>query len=117
MQLRSDCLGHITIESWRIVFIGSFKILSCDEVLDTLLDERDLGFKTTRELCKDFAGELRMREFLSRPTRFGLVSKAVIFQASQYVLHNSNNCSVNNVSSCLVVLVLGTLSLRRVFDL
>jgi hypothetical protein len=78
VQLRFGCLGHIAIESWCIVLIRPFKILSGDKVLDTLLDKRDLGFETTRELCKDFASELRVRKFLSRPTRVRLVSTAVI---------------------------------------
>lgn len=78
VQLRFGCLSHITIESWRIVLIRPFKILSGNEVLDTLLDKRDLGFETTRELCKNFASELRVGEFLSRPTRIRLVSTMVI---------------------------------------
>jgi hypothetical protein len=43
-------LRYIAVQSWRVILIRALEIFSCDEILNTLLDEGNFGAETTGEL-------------------------------------------------------------------
>lgn len=76
-------LSNVAVRRRRVFFIGTFQVLSHNQIFDSLLDQGNVWLETAGKLIEHLTHKLRVTELLSRPVK----------SVSQYMLCHQKNAS------------------------